>query len=151
MKVFRLCHTSYAHRLDGEGASKYGGRWNSKSVPIVYTAESRSLALLEVLVHTDIRNMKDNFAMVEIEVPDEAVCHEIHRDSLGQGWNRFPSTRDTVHFGDDFIRKKSSLLLRVPSSIIEGECNILINPNHEGFSDVKVGSIKNFTFDDRLF
>ncbi|MCI0493899.1 RES family NAD+ phosphorylase, partial [candidate division KSB1 bacterium] len=37
--------------LTGTGARQYGGRWNHKGTGIIYTSESRSLAILEYLVH----------------------------------------------------------------------------------------------------
>jgi RES domain-containing protein len=40
-------HVSTAY--SGEGARLFGGRWNPKGVPLVYTAESRVLAL----IHTE--------------------------------------------------------------------------------------------------
>ncbi|MBC8006624.1 MAG: RES domain-containing protein, partial [Prolixibacteraceae bacterium] len=35
--------------FSGEGARLYGGRWNRKGVPMVYTAGSQSLAMLKCL------------------------------------------------------------------------------------------------------
>ena len=37
--------------MSGEGARRYGGRWNPPGLPAVYLAESRALAALEILVH----------------------------------------------------------------------------------------------------
>ena len=51
MIVFRLAKKQYTHKLSGEGAELYGGRWNSVGTPMLYTSESRSLALLELAVH----------------------------------------------------------------------------------------------------
>ena len=39
--------------FSGEGARLFGGRWNRKGWPVVYTAQSRSLALLEMMVQDD--------------------------------------------------------------------------------------------------
>ena len=38
--------------FSGEGARLFGGRWNRPGQPLVYTAESRSLALLEMMEPT---------------------------------------------------------------------------------------------------
>ena len=50
LRVYRVCRARYA-RLDGEGARRVGGRWNSAGRAVVYMAESIALAVLENLVH----------------------------------------------------------------------------------------------------
>lgn len=51
MRTWRLTTARHAHTaFTGEGARRYGGRWNAKGVPVVYTAGSLSLAMLEMLV-----------------------------------------------------------------------------------------------------
>jgi RES domain-containing protein len=50
MQAFRLCRSAYP-AYDGEGARRVGGRWNSRGVRVLYMSESRSLAVLDILVH----------------------------------------------------------------------------------------------------
>ncbi|HXB69720.1 MAG TPA: RES family NAD+ phosphorylase [Candidatus Acidoferrales bacterium] len=45
-RVYRVCRSIHA-RLDGVGAMRAGGRWNSPGKRVVYMAESISLAVLE--------------------------------------------------------------------------------------------------------
>jgi len=53
--AWRIVQTHVADRaFTGEGARRYGGRWNSKGYAAVYTSGSISLAILEVLVHIPI-------------------------------------------------------------------------------------------------
>jgi RES domain-containing protein len=48
--IWRLTPLRHAREaFTGEGAASYGGRWNFPDTPLVYCAESRSLAALEVL------------------------------------------------------------------------------------------------------
>lgn len=53
MIVYRLCKAAHI-ALDGKGARLWGGRWNSADWPMVYTAATPSLAVLEILVHLDL-------------------------------------------------------------------------------------------------
>ena len=50
--VYRICKTKYAAMaFDGEGAFRFGGRWNARGTRMVYTAGSLALAAREMLVH----------------------------------------------------------------------------------------------------
>ena len=54
LTVWRLVTARFADSaFSGEGARLYGGRWNRKGVPIVYTAGSQSLVMLEILVQDE--------------------------------------------------------------------------------------------------
>lgn len=56
MKVFRIEREKYlSTTLKGIGAAlSEGFRWNSANTNLVYTAESRALATLEIAVHLDL-------------------------------------------------------------------------------------------------
>ncbi len=55
MLLWRITRKPFlTQALEGLGAKKYGGRWNSKGFAVVYTSESLELAVLEALVHLDI-------------------------------------------------------------------------------------------------
>jgi len=56
----------------------------------------------------------------------------------------------TRSIGDRFIQKGRSCALEVPSVIVPGELNILINPEHPDFMQLKIGSPELFAFDARL-
>ncbi len=55
MTVYRFTHKKFAGELSGTGARLVGGRWNPVGVSVVYTSESISLALLEVLANIPTR------------------------------------------------------------------------------------------------
>lgn len=74
MRVFRLCKARWAaSAFSGEGALRYSGCWHFAGTPVVYTAASRALAALEILVHLEIRQAPPSFVMIPAEIPDDFV------------------------------------------------------------------------------
>ena len=74
MIVFRIEREKYLKTtLASIGASMSNGyRWNSLNSKLVYTAESRALATLEVSVHLDLsEDLPTDRYYVEIEIPDD--------------------------------------------------------------------------------
>lgn len=151
MFVYRLSKRQYASELSGTGAAKFGNRWNSKGVEVIYTAESRALAMAEVAVHLTFATLPANFVMIEIEIPDSVSIHQLPFNMLKKGWNNFPHTTDTQYLGDDFIIKKQACVLKVPSAVVKGDFNYLINPHHEEIKQIRISSIQDFPFDKRIF
>jgi RES domain-containing protein len=149
MVLYRIVKCDYADDLSGTGARLYGGRWNSEGKPAIYLASSRSLALLEVLVHLPPLMIPDNYCLTEIEVPDNSII-DILEDSLPDNWKDISSPIVLRQIGDDFLKKKEHLLMKVPSSIVPMECNYLLNPLHSAMKKVKVLKKKAFNFDERL-
>lgn len=151
MRVFRLTRKKYGIALSGVGAAQSNNRWNSKGTEIVYTAESRALAMAEVLVHLSLQNLPNDFVMLEIEIPDAFKVDKLDPKQLPMGWNNFPHLRETEQIGDQFIKMHQSCILKVPSSVVPGDWNYLFNPNHSDSSQVKIISQHDFPFDNRLF
>lgn len=151
MIVFRLSKKKYASRLSGKGASKSNNRWNSKGIEMIYTAESRALAMAEVAVHLTFATLPSDYIMMEIEIPNNLIIKKLDADSLKIGWNENPHRQETQKIGDDFINERKAVALRVPSAVVKGDFNFLINPYHEDFDQVKIIKSYNFPFDERLF
>lgn len=150
MIVFRLCKSTYAYDLSGKGAEQYGGRWNSKGTPMIYTAQSRALSTVEIAVHTPLGNLPNDYVLVTVEVPDKMLT-ELKESHLPSDWQSFPHAANTQKIGDKFIRHQADLVLKVPSAVVQGEYNYLINPLHPQIQQVKILKVENFTFDERLF
>lgn len=151
MRVFRLTRRKYADKLNGVDASLSNNRWNSKGTRIIYTSESRALALAEVVVHLSAAALPDDYVMLEIEVPVTRQIQQIRADDLPPNWNAFPHIPDTQKVGDDFVRYQKDLILKVPSSVVHGECNYLLNPAHPHISEMKILAVRDFPMDKRLF
>ncbi len=148
MLVYRLTKAKYKDSLSGKGAAIMGGRWNSPGVEIIYAASNRALAMSEVAVHVTFEMMPDNYWMMEIELPD--ANHDKVTD-LPDKWNAFPYAEATRVVGDRFVLEQKALAIKVPSAVVQGEWNILINPNHKKFNQVKIVKVEPFSLDRRLF
>jgi RES domain-containing protein len=151
MRVFRLSKRKYATELNGKGAAKSGNRWNSKGVELIYTAESRALVMAEVAVHLTLANLPRDFVMIEIKIPDSISIDELKLKTLNKDWNSNPHTLQTQKLGDAFIDSKEACILKVPSAVVKGDFNYLINPHHSDLDKIHIVSITDFPFDKRIF
>lgn len=146
--VYRICKTKYAaNAFDGEGAFRFGGRWNSRGTRIVYAAGSLSLAVLEMLVHFQDDSILPDYTFIEAKI-EENLIENVGK--LPKNWQKSPPSFDVQKIGDDWAKQNLSAVLRVPSAMISSESNYLINPNHQDFSRITYGKPQNFTFDERL-
>jgi RES domain-containing protein len=154
MRVWRLCRARHAATaFSGEGARLASARWNSEGVAMAYAAEHLSLAVLEVFVHLSAGERPQDFMSVAAEIAVDAGAYEKAKRemlaSLPANW-RFDH-KETHAVGDAWARARGSLLLPVPSVIIEGEWNALVNPQHPDARKVTVLETKPFRFDARMF
>jgi RES domain-containing protein len=56
----------------------------------------------------------------------------------------------TQQIGDDWISSLKTSVLQVPSAIVRGDFNYLINPAHKDFSSIRLLSVIPFEFDSRI-
>ncbi|WP_448700808.1 RES family NAD+ phosphorylase [Mucilaginibacter sp. AW1-3] len=151
MILYRLSKQQYINDLSGRGAELTGGRWNSKGIPVLYTAESRALAAIEIAVHIPLGIIPSNYYLAAIELPGPDRIARIEIADLPARWDSHPFIKITQRAGDIFIKENKHLALQVPSATVKGDHNYLINPNHVDFKKVKVISTEPFEFDSRLF
>ena len=151
MQIFRIDSIARQHdSLTGIGAELYGGRWNRIGERAVYCASHRSLAILEILAH--VRNnslFPVDRVMLDLEIPVANIFTFKAKD-LAIGWNDATSYRLTEGVFEQFCILKNRLAIRVPSVIVPEEYNIVLNPAHERFKDVKVMKKSALAWDDRL-
>lgn len=149
MIVYRINNCKYINDLSGKGAALYGGRWNSKDTYIIYTAESRALALLEAVVHMG-KVPAAGYCMATIEIPHDNI--EIFPvEQLPADWQSNPPPDYLRIIGDHFIRSNKYLALKIPSVLMMEEHNYLLNPNHSEFKKVKIISERPIKMDERLY
>lgn len=117
----------------GEGARLAGGRWNSPGLPAIYCADSLALAVLEILVHAvSVEERADPRVWFQLALPPSA-CRAIAPTRLVRGWNDPGGHPQTVAIGDEWLRERRSVALRVPSAVIPGAWNVILNPQHPHF------------------
>lgn len=150
MIVFRLAKAKYAYDLSGKGAEFGGGRWNSKGIAMLYTSDSRALCVTEIAVHTPLGIVPDNYNLMTIEIPDNSVFL-LDFSLLPNNWNSFTYTANVKFIGDHFVTENKHLVLKVPSAVVQGDFNYLINPLHPDFRLIKILKAEAFIFDQRLF
>ncbi len=148
MELYRLNKKRYAGDLSGYGASLGGGRWNNQGTAILYTAQSRSLTLVESLVHLSRVQNLEGYLMMVLFVADDSSILYYDRNRLPASWEKAPSL--TQEIGDQWVQDGKSLLLRVPSAIVVNEYNFLINSRHPEAVKLKMVDTESFLFDTRL-
>ncbi|MCB1230165.1 MAG: RES family NAD+ phosphorylase [Verrucomicrobiae bacterium] len=148
MRCFRIVRPHYAaSALSGEGARFYGGRWNLPGWRCVYAAESRALAVLELLVHLTGKSRGLTYRLLTVEVPEATVANA---GSLPDGWSVSPPGPHSQNLGTEWLRASNTAALRVPSVLIPEESNVLLNPDAAGFGDIRVVDERDFQLDLRF-
>lgn len=148
MKVYRIADCAYINDLSGKGAALHGGRWNSKDVYVVYTAESPALALLEAVVHIG-RIPARKYCMLTLEIPSDKL-KTLTIGQLPSNWHSNPAPDILRKWGDTFVEANKYLALMVPSVIMPEEHNYLLNPGHSDFRKIKITGSRTISIDDRL-
>jgi RES domain-containing protein len=152
LKAWRLSKKRYAEAaFSGEGARVLGGRWNSIGVPVVYASLSLSLAVLEVFVHMTAPAEPGDYVYLAVNLGiGESKAERVDLNKLPNDW-KLVNNQSLQALGDDWARSMRSLVLLVPSVVIEGEWNALINPLHPDAVGMIVEKPKGFQFDQRMF
>lgn len=158
MRVFRLVHAAYAKApLDGEGAFRYGGRWNSPGVRVAYLSNSPSLAQLEYLAgvgREQVAALGPRLSLIVAVIPRAATIGMVEDEDLPKNWRAFPAPASTQAIGDAWLAGGRSLALSVPSVFlplaVQQDRNILINPAHASFKDIDVEDRIPFAYESRL-
>nr|WP_246514602.1 RES family NAD+ phosphorylase [Neoroseomonas soli] len=126
--------------LSGEGARRFGGRWNSPGRRVVYFADHPALAVLEVRVHLDLppELLPMDYVLMRAFLPEPV-------ETLGT----LPD--DPRAAGDAWLAEARSPVLSVPSVIVPAARNLLLNPAHPAAEAARIESLDPFAFDPRLW
>jgi RES domain-containing protein len=151
MKIWRICRAKFAaESFSGIGARRFGGRWNSPGVPMVYASSSLALAAMELFVHLEPNLQPADLVAIAASLPDGEPAERLEPEKLPPDWwkNDFEPLRA---IGDVWIREQRSLAMEVPSAALQMERNVLVNPLHPRVGEIKVEKPRVFHFDARMF
>jgi RES domain-containing protein len=151
MRLWRLCKAEHAATaFTGEGALLYAGRWHHAGTRVVYAAESRSLAVLEQLVHLSRNRLPPRFVCFAVDVPEDLDVPSVSPEELPPDWRRQPGPPALRDLGTKWAESRTSACLAVPSAVVPGERNVLLNPEHPDFARLAIGEAEPFELDERL-
>lgn len=143
MIVYRLSRSQYSHDLSARGAEIAGGRWNSKGIAMLYTGENISLCMAEVAVHMPLGIVPKDYEIISLEIPDDEIM-ELSKSKLPENWRDTLPMSETQKLGNEFILNSSKMILKVPSMVVQGEFNYLINPKHKNIQIVLIKKVEAF-------
>lgn len=153
----RIFQTRFsANWADGEGAFRYGGRWNSSGRRVLYASDSLALSALEIFVHLNSRPAAKSgailadYSFADISFGADAVVNVEQLAHLPENWREHPNDETVRNIGDEWIANGTSPVLRVPTAILPIEFNYLVNLGHKDIGKVNFGKPEGFVFDPRL-
>jgi RES domain-containing protein len=144
--IHRICSSQYP-KNDGEGARRFGGRWNHKGTALVYCAETTSLCALEVLANSAA--LPIGMVMIVADVPDSLAVRTINEIDLPAGWQNPMPLKFTKDLGTKWAGDKATAVLSVPSAVVPHERNFLLNPKNVDFGKIRFHNPEPFVFDPR--
>jgi RES domain-containing protein len=151
MQIWRICRARFAgEAFSGLGARRFGGRWNTPGVPMVYASSSLALAAIELFVHLEPNLQPDDLVSIAAELPEGEPAQRLGPNQLPVGWwmDDFEPLRA---IGDAWILQRKSLAIHVPSAALRSEWNVLVNSLHPAIAAIKIDEPQPFHFDARMF
>ncbi|HCN11740.1 MAG TPA: hypothetical protein DIS75_05300 [Chryseobacterium sp.] len=146
MLAFRIAHYKYAHSLSVSG---FEGRWNSKGKLVLYASENIATSLLENIIYRTGIGFNNDYKIMVIYHPEEHI-EQIITSNLPQDWRSMESYDQLQKIGDSWYDEQRSLCLKVPSSILPDNYNIIFNTTHPEFKNVKLIDVLDYEPDERL-
>lgn len=146
MLAFRIAHYKYAHSLSVSG---FEGRWNSKGKLVLYASENIATSLLENIIYRTGTGFNSDYKIMVIYHPEEHI-EQIITSNLPKDWRSMESYDQLQKIGDSWYDEQRSLCLKVPSSILPDNYNIIFNTTHPEFKNVKLIDVLDYEPDERL-
>lgn len=150
MRFWRIAQRKYALDKLCAGAQRFGGRWNPVGMPALYCGTTIAICSLEKFVHVGSGPIPP-LVLVAVDLPDAAPIEHIAPADLPPGWDDVPTSASAQAFGGHWLATGQALGLVVPSAILPEESNVILNPAHPTYAQVKLTVVRPFSFDQRMF
>ncbi len=153
IEAWRIVKASQAAgAFSGEGARRYGGRWNSPGTSCVYLADSLPLAAMEIFLHLGRDGFNISFAHFQVLIP-EATVRGVDLADLPRGWRTSPPGALSMAVGTLWAKSRASAVLKVPSALMPlgRGFNYILNPAHADFPQIILQGPEPFNFDPRMW
>ena len=147
MVLWRI--SNYAD-LQGRGGLIGSGRWHTRGRPIVYLAESPAGALIEALVHLELTqaSLPDAYQLLKVNVPRSVRTERLNARRLGPELTDLAN--ESRRIADEWLERRSTALLRVPSAVVPESWNWLLNPLHPQSKRLRIVWARQYRWDSRL-
>ncbi len=148
MVLWRI--SNYAD-LKGIGGLRAPGRWHFAGWPVVYLAEHPAGALLETLVHQEIRStsdLPDSYRLLRVAVSQSASIAELGESDLPENWREDQSYTQSA--GSEWLEGGSTALLKVPSAVMPFAYNYILNPVHADAANIRIEMVIDVRHDPRI-
>ncbi len=150
MHLWRIGRGVFAEStFSGEGSRLFGGRWNPKGLRVVYTSTSLALAAVEYFVNIDPSDAPDDLIASEAVLPPDLSIEHVDPSLLLSA--ELANTLVTKRVGADWICSRRAVALQVPSLAVQGDWNVLLNPEHPDFPTISLLPNRPWQFDHRMF
>ena len=124
-----------------------GGRWNRPGTAVAYASPTKALAILEYLANVDASAAPSNLVIAVADFDEDMI----DRTLPPIGWNAIGSNTAKAH-GELWIAERRSAVLAVPSVVVPGDENYVINPHHADFSRLRIHpDVEAYEIDSRFF
>ena len=125
-------------------------RWHTRGREILYCAPNPATAVLEILVHSEVREPAAlaHHRFIKVDIPDEVSRQSVDEAQLPTDWSRRVTV--TRAWGDRWLREGETALLIVRSVLVPEPYNVLINPRHADAVRIKRLAVMPYPVDSRL-
>ncbi len=148
--AWRIVRASRAQTaFTGEGPWRFGGRWNSPGVRVVYVSEHQSTAAFEVFANRVPFILDEKYKAFYLQWPD-GLTETFPIKKLPANWRITPASAETMEIGDRWVQERRSVVLALPSAISPADTNFLLNLGHRDFKRIRIDPPIDFAFDPRL-